>query len=320
MDYQLRASSVRLGGPLLGGHRDRADRLLVHAHAQRDSGPNRHGSQAAAVLDDDVGVRRHGVALVIDGDGVRRRVPRLHDTGAWNRRSRRPDAADELLIDVEVDIDVRPGRQLGEFARYGVNLDPGVFQHVEGFPGNRGGALIREGDGIIGGIDRRDWTASAIAEVWPFGLQVEGCLAIHGEPQVDNRPRGDVGEIAWFVVDLDVGVRPYREGLSGYLGRRLVIDGDGVFLAIDRFDTDMVIPWSDDVDAADGLLIDAQVQGVEPRPWRNISQFPRFAVDGDGGIRRHVVDPVIARAAGNRDGIIDRVHGLHLVEIARTRR
>jgi hypothetical protein len=40
----------------------------------------------------------------------------------------------------------------------------------------------------------------------------------------------------------------------------------------------MVKSRSNDIDAADRLLIYAQVQGVEARSWGDIRQLPRFAV------------------------------------------
>src|SRR5262249_46986400 len=151
----------------------------------------------------------------------------------------------------------------------------------------------------------------------PLHVEAARDLVIHREDHVDDRPHRYAGQLARLAVDPDVRVRRHGEGLAGQVARRLVLEGDGVLLTIDRLHGELVKRRPFHVDIEGGLLIHAQVQGVEARPRGYARQRARFAVDPDGGVLRYAEGPAVRVAPGNGDGVVPGVHRLHRTEDGR---
>src|SRR5262249_53199310 len=143
-----------------------------------------------------------------------------------NLRRFRLDAPDRRLTCELAQGDECPPGESGQRARLAVDLDRGVLGHAEGalavLESDRAGELL--------GIHRRHDTGNG-----PLGVDGADRRLAHAQRHVDACPRGQVGQfVRLLAVDADAGVLGHGEGLPGHVGRRLVIEGEGALLGIDR--------------------------------------------------------------------------------------
>src|SRR5207302_1266668 len=92
---------------------DAQHRLLIHLQVEGDVGPRRYSLELALFeVDRDLGIHRHGVGLLVDGDRALHEVYRAGNP--VDLRPFRAEAAHRQLIHEQVQVDGGAGRNAGQ--------------------------------------------------------------------------------------------------------------------------------------------------------------------------------------------------------------
>ena len=141
---------------------------------------------------------------------------------------------DGLAIGGQAQAEERPRRQVGQLARLAVDLDAGILATAKVFPATTAGALSSKVMVLLLHIDRLHPGRLETAHLRPLRVELEDGLADPRTGPVEESAWRQLGQLARLAVDLDSGVPGHAEGFPGHRGGRLVVEGDGVLLDIDR--------------------------------------------------------------------------------------